>query len=118
MSIIVSPKFLEAGPKSRAWGDDLVVVLFEFLEEGGDDLNVECHKDVNSNKLGCGSPVKAQATARVDVPTGRVFPVWTMEANMSRMLGYVLVGQPTVILRVPAPGEGERLDMHLSGNRP
>ena len=31
-----------------------------------------------------------------------------------RMLGYVHSGQPTVILRVFC----ERLDMHLSGNRP
>ena len=29
----------------------------------------ECHKDVNSNKRGSGSLVKAQATARVDVST-------------------------------------------------
>ena len=35
----------------RAWSDDLVVVLFEFLERGH-DLNVECRKDVNSNKRG------------------------------------------------------------------
>ena len=36
-----------------------------------------------SNKRGCGSPVKAQAqaSARVDVPTARVFPVWTKESN-------------------------------------
>ena len=27
--------------------------------------------------------VKAQATARVDVPTARVFPVWTKESNTS-----------------------------------
>ena len=27
--------------------------------------------------------MKAQATARVDVPTARVFPAWTMESNMS-----------------------------------
>ena len=27
--------------------------------------------------------MKAQASARVDVPTARVFPVWTMESNMS-----------------------------------
>ena len=48
--------------------------------------------------------MKAQATARVDVPTARVFPVWTKESNISasfllRMLGHVLVSQPTVILR-------------------
>ena len=27
--------------------------------------------------------MKAQASARVDVPTARVFLVWTMESNMS-----------------------------------
>ena len=47
----------------------------------------ECQSDVSSNKRGCGSPVKAQAqaqaSARVDVPTARVFPVWTMESNVS-----------------------------------
>ena len=52
----------------------------------------ECHSDVNLNKRGCGPPVKAQATARVDVPTAREF--------LFRMLGYVPGGQPTVILRV------------------
>ena len=43
----------------------------------------ECQSDVNSNKRGCGSPAQAQASARVDVPTARVFPAWTMESNMS-----------------------------------
>ena len=43
----------------------------------------ECRSGVNSNKRGCGSLVKAQASARVDVPTARVFPAWTMESNMS-----------------------------------
>ena len=43
----------------------------------------ECQSNVNSNKRGCGPPVKAQASARVDVPTARVFPAWTMESNMS-----------------------------------
>ena len=41
----------------------------------------ECHSDVNLNKRGCGSPAQAQASARVDVPTARVFPVWTKESN-------------------------------------
>ena len=41
----------------------------------------ECQSGANSNKRGCGPPVKAQATARVDVPTARVFPVWTKESN-------------------------------------
>ena len=43
----------------------------------------ECQSGANSNKRGCGPPVKAQATARVDVPTARVFPVWTKESNTS-----------------------------------
>ena len=43
----------------------------------------ERHSDVNSNKRGCGSPAQAQASARVDVPTARVFPAWTMESDMS-----------------------------------
>ena len=62
----------------------------------------ECHSDVNSNKRGCGSPVKAQAqaSARVDVPTARVFPAWTEESNTS------------------ASCCCECLDMCLSGNRP
>ena len=41
----------------------------------------ECQSGVISNKRGCGSPAKAQATARVDVPTARVFRVWTKESN-------------------------------------
>ena len=41
----------------------------------------ECHSDVNSNKRGCGSLAQAQASARVDVPTARMFPVWTKESN-------------------------------------
>ena len=41
----------------------------------------ECQSDANSNKRGCGTPVKAQASARVDVPTARVFPAWTKESN-------------------------------------
>ena len=43
----------------------------------------ECQSDVNSNKRGCGTNAQAQASARVDVPTARVFPAWTMESNMS-----------------------------------
>ena len=43
----------------------------------------ECQSDVNSNKRGCGSLAQAQASARVDVPTARVFPAWTKESNMS-----------------------------------
>ena len=39
----------------------------------------ECQSDVNSNKGGCGTPAQAQ----VDVPTARVFPVWTKESIMS-----------------------------------
>ena len=33
----------------------------------------ECQSDVNSNKRGCGSLVKAQASARVDMPTDSFF---------------------------------------------
>ena len=43
----------------------------------------ECHSGVNSNKRCCGTPAQAQASARVDVPTARVFPAWTMESYMS-----------------------------------
>ena len=45
----------------------------------------ECRSDVNSNKRkhGCGTQTQAQASERVDVPTARVFPAWTMESNMS-----------------------------------
>ena len=45
----------------------------------------ECQSNVSSNQRGCGSPVKAQAqaSARVDVPTARVFSVWTKESNTS-----------------------------------
>ena len=46
------------------------------------------------------APAQAQASARVDVPTARVFPAWTMESNMSASFCC------------------ECLDMHLSGNRP
>ena len=73
----------------------------------------ECQSGANSNKRGCGPPVKAQATARVDVPTARVFPAWSKESNTSAsfccerldMLGYPLVRQPTVILRVSSSRE-------------
>ena len=53
-----------------------------------------------SNKRGCGLPAQAQAeaTARVDIPTARVFPVWTKESNVSASFCCV--------------------DMCLSGNRP
>ena len=62
----------------------------------------ECQSGANSNKRGCGPPVKAQAqaTARVDVPTARVFPVWTKESNTSASFCC------------------ERLDMCTAGNRP
>ena len=45
----------------------------------------ECQSNVSSNQRGCGSPMKAQAqaSARVDVPTAGVFPVWTKESNTS-----------------------------------
>ena len=33
------------------------------------------------NKRVCGSLAQTQASARVDVPTARVFPVWTKESN-------------------------------------
>ena len=39
--------------------------------------------DEVQSKRGCGPLAKAQASARVDVPTARVFPAWTMESNMS-----------------------------------
>ena len=43
----------------------------------------ECQSGANSNKRECGPLVKAQAAARVDVPTARVFLVWTKESNTS-----------------------------------
>ena len=58
----------------------------------------ECQSDVNSNKRGCGSPAQAQATAREDVPTARVFPAWTKESNMSasfRANAWICVHQST-----------------------
>ena len=64
----------------RAWSDDLAVVLFEFLEDDT-KLAQSCTGDVNSNKRGCGTPAQAQSSARVDVPTARVFPAWTKESN-------------------------------------
>ena len=41
----------------------------------------ECQSDASSNKRGCGTLAQAQAPARVDVPTARVFPAWTNESN-------------------------------------
>ena len=83
----------------RAWGDDLVVVLFEFLEDDT-KLAQSCTdwlSNVSLNQRGCGSPVKAQAqaSAQVDVPTAPHVCKFLL-----RMLGYVLHRQPTVILRV------------------
>ena len=60
----------------------------------------ECQSGANSNKRGCGPPVKAQATARVDVPTARVFPAWSKESNTSASFCC------------------ERLDTCTAGNRP
>ena len=57
---------------------DRIAALSRFVTLWG---RGECQSGVNSNKRGCGSPVKAQASARVDVPTERVFPVWTKESN-------------------------------------
>ena len=62
------------------------------------------HFDRNSNKRGCGSLVKAQASARVDVPTAPFFLQCgprspTRVQVFVRMLGYVFVRQPTVIMR-------------------
>ena len=56
----------------------------------------ECQSGANSNKRGCGPPVKAQATARVDVPhSPRVSCVDQGVQHeckfLLRMLGYVLV---------------------------
>ena len=55
---------------------------------GGDSRDLlevvssECQSDGNSSKPGCGSPVKAQASARVDVPTAPFsFAVLTKESN-------------------------------------
>ena len=53
----------------------------------------------------CGSPVKVQASARADVPTVpavRTQGVQRVCKFFVRMLGHVLVRQPTVILRVSA----------------
>ena len=77
------------------------------------------HSDANTNKRGCGTPVKA----RVDVPTARVFPVWTKESNMSasfRANAWICVHQPTDrdLERVATCREGECLDMCTAVNRP
>ena len=68
----------------------------------------ECQSDVISNKRGCGSLVKAQASARVDVRTAAVFLQCeprspTRVQVFVRMLGHVHDGQPTVNLTVPTP---------------
>ena len=61
--------------------------------------------------------MKAQATARVDVPTARVFPAWPKESNTSASFCCerldMHLRQPTVILRVSSVKEekGECLDM-------
>ena len=39
------------------------------------------HGDFCAVPCGCGTPAQAQASARVDVPTARVFPAWTKESN-------------------------------------
>ena len=62
-----------------------------------------------TKRSGCGWLAKAQATARVDVPTASVFfcsvdrGVHDVYTGFVRMLGHVLVRQPTVILREQAP---------------
>ena len=60
-------------------------------------------------KESCGSLVKAQASAQVDVPTASNFFCSTDQgvqhlrtSFIMRKLGYVLDGQPTVIVRVSA----------------
>ena len=79
--------------------------------------------------------MKAQASARVDVPTARVFPVWTMESNMSASFcvnAWICAPQATDrdpqsfnvnawICAQRATDRDlesfcERLDMHLLGN--
>ena len=96
--------------------DDEVSLFFFFVfvvsSNVGDTMRFlrsapECQSDVNSNKRGCGTLVKAQAPARVDVPTALFFLQCgprspTRVQVFVRMLEYVLVRQPIVILRVPA----------------
>ena len=55
---------------------------------------------VSKHGAGCGTPAQAQASARVDVPTAHVFPVWTKESNTCASFCC------------------ECLDMCLSGNQP
>ena len=90
----------------RVPDSDKKVSVFFFLDDGlkkSVDTKVisvqcaECHKNVNSNKRGCGSLVKAQARARVDVPTARVFSCVDQGVQheckfLLRMLGYVFSG--------------------------
>ena len=45
----------------------------KVLTQGDSEQYPECQSDVNSDKRGCGSPAKAQAPARVDVPTAFFF---------------------------------------------
>ena len=80
----------------------------------------ECQSDVSSNKRGCGSPVKAQAqaSARVDVLTARVFPVGTLESNMSASFNvnaWICTQRAT---DRDLESFCECLDMWTAGNRP
>ena len=86
----------------------------------------------------CGPPVKAQATARVDVPTARVFPVWTKESNtctsfllanawicaqratdrdLESLFANAWICAQRATDRDLETKKSECLDMHLSGNR-
>ena len=67
-------------------------------------LTIFTHQDRRRWVESCRSPVKAQASARVDVPTATFILQWgpmspTRVQVFVQMLGYVLVRQPTVILR-------------------
>ena len=77
--LCVLPRLPDSDKKFFFFDDGLNKVLTQ-----GDFCTVpECQSDVNSNKRGCGTPAQAQTSARVDMPTARVFPVWTKETNMS-----------------------------------
>ena len=80
----------------------------------------ECQSGANSNKRGCGPPVKAQATARVDVPTARVFPAVD---SRSPTRVQVFVANAWICAQRATDRDLESfccecLDMRTAGNRP
>ena len=95
-------------PEEESRGVQNQIVAEEVISSVDEEVFAERQLGRMCTRRGCGWLATAQATALVDVPTAHhVFGCGprspTRVQVFVRMLGYVLVKQPTVILTVPTP---------------